>query len=89
MDFKRRFSSVVFPLILAYHSAFLQEFRNWESAWAMKALHSIAYELRSIAEMVGSLVQPKIQAAFSTVQLDWCTSFLLVPCQDNGSLCLK
>lgn len=32
-------------------NAFLQEFRNWESAWAMKALHSIAYELRTIAEM--------------------------------------
>ena len=43
---------VVQPLILADHSAFLQEFRNWESAWAMEALHSIAYELRTIAEMV-------------------------------------
>lgn len=49
--------------MLAFHSAFLQEFRNWESAWAMKALHSIAYELRTIAEMVGSLVQSWMQAA--------------------------
>ncbi|XP_024399951.1 enhanced ethylene response protein 5 [Physcomitrium patens] len=32
-------------------NAFLQEFRNWESAWAMKALHTVAYELRTIAEM--------------------------------------
>ncbi|KAG0625477.1 hypothetical protein M758_2G058400 [Ceratodon purpureus] len=32
-------------------NAFLQEFRNWESAWAMEALHSVAYELRTIAEM--------------------------------------
>lgn len=32
-------------------NAFLQEFRNWESAWAMEALHKIVYELRSLAEM--------------------------------------
>lgn len=41
--------------MLADYSAFLQEFRNWESAWAMKALHTVAYELRTIAEMVGAI----------------------------------
>lgn len=44
---------IALTLMLAHHSAFLQEFRNWESAWAMKALHTIAYDLRTIAEMVG------------------------------------
>jgi hypothetical protein len=44
---------IALTLMLALHSAFLQEFRNWESAWAMKALHTIAYDLRTIAEMVG------------------------------------
>ncbi|PIA64358.1 hypothetical protein AQUCO_00100085v1 [Aquilegia coerulea] len=32
-------------------NAFLQEFRNWESAWAMEALYAIAYEIRVLAEM--------------------------------------
>ncbi|XP_042489820.1 enhanced ethylene response protein 5 [Macadamia integrifolia] len=31
-------------------NAFLQEFRNWESAWAMEPLYVIAYEIRVIAE---------------------------------------
>ncbi|KAF7143073.1 hypothetical protein RHSIM_Rhsim05G0022000 [Rhododendron simsii] len=30
--------------------AFLQEFRNWESAWALDALYVIAYEIRVLAE---------------------------------------
>ncbi|BBM97295.1 nuclear mRNA export protein PCID2/THP1 [Marchantia polymorpha subsp. ruderalis] len=30
---------------------FLQEFRNWESAWAMKALHTVVFELRTLAEL--------------------------------------
>ncbi|KAL2649646.1 hypothetical protein R1flu_017774 [Riccia fluitans] len=30
---------------------FLQEFRNWESAWAMKALHTMVFELRTLAEL--------------------------------------
>ncbi|KAJ7515666.1 hypothetical protein O6H91_22G022400 [Diphasiastrum complanatum] len=30
---------------------FLQEFRSWESAWAMEALHTIVYELRTLAQM--------------------------------------
>lgn len=33
-------------------SAFLQEFRNWESAWALDALYVIAYEIRVLAERV-------------------------------------
>ncbi|XP_072973884.1 enhanced ethylene response protein 5 [Typha angustifolia] len=31
-------------------NAFLQEFRNWESAWAMEAMHAIALEIRLLAE---------------------------------------
>lgn len=34
------------------YSAFVQEFRNWESAWALEALHVIAYEIRVLAEKV-------------------------------------
>lgn len=30
---------------------FLQEFRNWESAWAMSALHTMTFELRTLAEL--------------------------------------
>ncbi|XWS72176.1 hypothetical protein CRYUN_Cryun02cG0017600 [Craigia yunnanensis] len=43
-------------LVDAYHAfekfanAFLQEFRNWESAWALEALYVIAYEIRVLAE---------------------------------------
>jgi hypothetical protein len=40
-----------FSLMLWHHSAFLQEFRNWESAWAMQALHTIVYDLRTVAEL--------------------------------------
>ncbi|KAG8376133.1 hypothetical protein BUALT_Bualt09G0031600 [Buddleja alternifolia] len=32
-------------------NAFVQEFRNWESAWALEALYVIAYEIRILAEM--------------------------------------
>ncbi|KAH9542476.1 hypothetical protein CY35_13G008600 [Sphagnum magellanicum] len=32
-------------------NAFLQEFRNWESAWAMQALHTVVYDLRTVAEL--------------------------------------
>ncbi|KAF9614623.1 hypothetical protein IFM89_019600 [Coptis chinensis] len=44
-------------LVDAYNSfekasnAFLQEFRNWESGWAMEALYTVAYEIRVLAEM--------------------------------------
>ncbi|KAL7095949.1 hypothetical protein ACP275_10G054600 [Erythranthe tilingii] len=31
-------------------NAFIQEFRNWESAWALEALYVIAYEVRILAE---------------------------------------
>ncbi|KAK1297752.1 hypothetical protein QJS10_CPB15g01727 [Acorus calamus] len=31
-------------------NAFLLEFRNWESAWAMEAVYAIAYEIRVLAE---------------------------------------
>lgn len=31
-------------------NAFIQEFRNWESAWALDALYVIAYEIRVLAE---------------------------------------
>ncbi|MQL71942.1 hypothetical protein Taro_004244 [Colocasia esculenta] len=34
----------------ANSSAFLQEFRNWESAWALDPLYTIAYEIRILAE---------------------------------------
>lgn len=43
-------------LVDAYNSyekfanAFIQEFRNWESAWALEALYVVAYEIRIIAE---------------------------------------
>lgn len=33
-------------------SAFIQEFRNWESAWALEALYVIVYEVRVLAEKV-------------------------------------
>ncbi|CAN8270930.1 unnamed protein product [Cochlearia groenlandica] len=38
---------------LAYEkfaNAFLQEFRNWESAWALEALYVVCYEIRVLAE---------------------------------------
>ncbi|CAL5078748.1 unnamed protein product [Urochloa decumbens] len=31
-------------------SAFLQEFRNWETPWAMEAMHTVALEIRLLAE---------------------------------------
>uniref|UniRef100_A0A0D3BFZ9 Uncharacterized protein n=1 Tax=Brassica oleracea var. oleracea TaxID=109376 RepID=A0A0D3BFZ9_BRAOL len=31
-------------------SAFVQEFRNWESAWALEALYVVSYEIRILAE---------------------------------------
>ncbi|XP_054805525.1 enhanced ethylene response protein 5 [Prosopis cineraria] len=31
-------------------NAFIQEFRNWESAWALEALYAIVYEIRVLAE---------------------------------------
>lgn len=31
-------------------NAFLQEFRNWESAWALRPMYCIAYELRILAD---------------------------------------
>ncbi|XP_058069304.1 enhanced ethylene response protein 5 [Magnolia sinica] len=31
-------------------NAFLQEFRNWESAWAMEAVYTVSYEIRVLAE---------------------------------------
>ncbi|KAK6236464.1 hypothetical protein SCA6_011801 [Theobroma cacao] len=43
-------------LVDAYHAfekfanAFIQEFRNWESSWALQALYVIAYEIRVLAE---------------------------------------
>lgn len=43
-------------LVDAYHAfeksanAFVQEFRNWESSWALEALHVVAYEIRVLAE---------------------------------------
>lgn len=35
-------------------SAFVQEFRNWESAWALEALYVVCYEIRILAEKVVS-----------------------------------
>ncbi|KMZ70206.1 putative PCI domain-containing protein [Zostera marina] len=32
-------------------NAFLQEFRNWDSAWALRAIYVVAYEIRILAEM--------------------------------------
>ncbi|KAL2475622.1 proteasome family protein [Abeliophyllum distichum] len=37
-------------LLMENYSAFIQEFRNWESAWALEALCVIAYEIRILAE---------------------------------------
>ncbi|RLN34047.1 hypothetical protein C2845_PM03G33650 [Panicum miliaceum] len=31
-------------------NAFLQEFRNWETPWAMEAMHTVALEIRLLAE---------------------------------------
>ncbi|KAI3724811.1 hypothetical protein L1987_64578 [Smallanthus sonchifolius] len=31
-------------------NAFIQEFRNWESAWALEALYVVVYEIRILAE---------------------------------------
>ncbi|OEL28024.1 Enhanced ethylene response protein 5 [Dichanthelium oligosanthes] len=31
-------------------SAFLQEFRSWETPWAMEAMHTVAFEIRLLAE---------------------------------------
>ena len=36
------------------YSAFIQEFRNWDSAWALEALYVVAYEIRILAEKVMS-----------------------------------
>ncbi|KOM29608.1 hypothetical protein LR48_Vigan728s003100 [Vigna angularis] len=33
-----------------YSHAFIQEFRNWESAWALEALYVIVYDIRVLAE---------------------------------------
>jgi len=43
-------------------SAFLQEFRNWESAWALDALYVIAYEIRVLAEKV-TTTSPSIKVS--------------------------
>ncbi|KAK8918253.1 hypothetical protein KSP39_PZI021111 [Platanthera zijinensis] len=32
-------------------NAFLQEFRNWETAWAVEAMHVVAHEIRILAEL--------------------------------------
>lgn len=39
---------------IANFSAFIQEFRNWESAWALEALYVIVYEIRVLAEKVSN-----------------------------------
>lgn len=39
-------------VIVDIFSAFVQEFRNWESAWALEALFVIVYEIRVLAEKV-------------------------------------
>ncbi|KAF2302693.1 hypothetical protein GH714_001184 [Hevea brasiliensis] len=36
-------------------NAFIQEFRNWESAWALEALFVVAYEIRVLAERLGTV----------------------------------
>lgn len=41
-------------LTVAIFSAFVQEFRNWESAWALEALFVIVYEIRVLAEKVST-----------------------------------
>uniref|UniRef100_A0A7C9AL51 PCI domain-containing protein n=1 Tax=Opuntia streptacantha TaxID=393608 RepID=A0A7C9AL51_OPUST len=33
-----------------FANAFIQEFRNWDSAWALEALYVVAYEIRILAE---------------------------------------
>lgn len=37
-------------------SAFVQEFRNWESAWALEAVYVVVYEIRVLAEKVCCVV---------------------------------
>ncbi|PON50453.1 PCI/PINT associated module [Parasponia andersonii] len=52
-------------------NAFIQEFRNWDSAWALEALYVVAYEIRVLAEKadreLGSSGKPpeKLKAAGS------------------------
>jgi hypothetical protein len=36
-------------------SAFLQEFRNWESPWAMEEMHTVALEIRLLADKVSGV----------------------------------
>ncbi|EEF48057.1 enhanced ethylene response protein 5 [Ricinus communis] len=39
-----------YPAFEKAANAFIQEFRNWESAWALDALYVVAYEIRVLAE---------------------------------------
>lgn len=56
--FKLKFQSAVLyfrmNVKIANFSAFIQEFRNWESAWALEALYVIVYEIRVLAEKVSN-----------------------------------
>lgn len=38
--------------VVEIFSAFVQEFRNWESAWALEAVYVVVYEIRVLAEKV-------------------------------------
>ncbi|KAL6974532.1 hypothetical protein U1Q18_028717 [Sarracenia purpurea var. burkii] len=47
-----QFGEILVPLFRSFQNYRLGhlEFRNWESAWALDALYSIAYEIRVLAE---------------------------------------
>lgn len=49
---KHWFFNFALHVVTLRFSAFIQEFRNWESAWALEALYAIVYEIRVLAERV-------------------------------------
>jgi len=48
-------------------SAFIQEFRNWESAWALDALYVIVYDIRVLAEKVLFILRHDIFSFFGSM----------------------
>ncbi|KAL4591861.1 hypothetical protein LXL04_004835 [Taraxacum kok-saghyz] len=59
---ERRIQKIAYPvfspgIIYLLFSAFIQEFRNWELAWALEALYVVVYEVRILAERVRNLLR--------------------------------
>ncbi|KAL4573771.1 hypothetical protein LXL04_020588 [Taraxacum kok-saghyz] len=58
---ERRIQKIAYPvfspgIVYLLFSAFIQEFRNWELAWALEALYVVVYEVRILAEKGKKLV---------------------------------